>query len=194
MTSRFSPILGAAGLAVLTMTAGPGGAVAESDNDPQIQLMFVQVAADFAADPDSHTLRLVDVNPQTLYFSDRPVRIAGHIMMPAYLEEWEVGKDNFGDDPPNATLSVYEPGQTDNATVVVELLDPVVDGNDLVYHYDLIDGQIPDHGGPTSLFIDWIGPGGGVGVGFHGVGVGARGPGVAGWAGVAVRNCAYGVC
>ena len=32
-------------------------------------------------------------------------------------------------------------------------------------------------GGATSLFIDWFGPGGGVGPGFHGVGVGGRGVG-----------------
>ena len=31
--------------------------------------------------------------------------------------------------------------------------------------------------GATSLFIDWIGVGGGGGRWFHGVGVGRRGPG-----------------
>ena len=38
---------------------------------------------------------------------------------------------------------------------------------------------MPASGGPTALFIDWIGVGGGVGFGFHGVGVGGRGPGLA---------------
>jgi hypothetical protein len=42
----------------------------------------------------------------------------------------------------------------------------------------LIEGKVPAAGGATSLFIDWIGVGGGVGPGFHGVGVGARGVGV----------------
>jgi len=37
---------------------------------------------------------------------------------------------------------------------------------------------MPKSGGTTTLFIDMIGIGGGVGVGFHGVGVGLRGPGV----------------
>ena len=41
-----------------------------------------------------------------------------------------------------------------------------------------MDGTMPKNGGATSLFIDAIGIGGGVGVGFHGVGVGLRGPGV----------------
>ena len=139
--------------------------------------MFVHMADDFRADPGAGTLRLVNVNQQVLFFSDRPKRIAGHMKLADYLEEWVKGKDNFGDDPPNATLSVYEPGQTDNTLVVVEITDPVVDGRDLVYSYKVLDGTVPDSGGATALFIDAIGIGGGVGIGYHGVGVGRRGPG-----------------
>jgi hypothetical protein len=47
-----------------------------------------------------------------------------------------------------------------------------------VYRYKLIQGKVPSTGGAAALFIDWIGPGGGVGRGFHGVGVGGRGVGV----------------
>ena len=144
------------------------------------QLMFVQSAEDLKADPAKSTFRLVKVNQQTLYFSDRPQRIVGHIKMADYLKEWtaKAGKDNFGADPPNATLSVYEPGQAENTIVVVKLTNPVVDGSDLIYTYKVLDGTLPANGGPTALFIDWIGVGGGVGFGFHGVGVGFRGPGL----------------
>jgi hypothetical protein len=144
------------------------------------QLMFVQSADDFKADPAKSTFRLVKVNQQTMYFSDRPLRIVGHIKMADYLKEWtaKAGKDNFGADPPNATLSIYEPGQAENTIVVVKLTNPVVDGADLIYTYKALDGTLPANGGPTALFIDWIGVGGGVGRGFHGVGVGFRGPGL----------------
>ena len=147
------------------------------------QLMFVQIADDVKVDAAANTLRLVTVTQQTLYFSDRPVRVAGHLKMADYLQEWtaKAGEDNFGADPPNATLSVYEPGQPDNTIAVVEILNPRIDGSDLIYNYKLIDGKLPAAGGATSLFIDWIGVGGGVGPGFHGVGVGRRGPGVRGW-------------
>lgn len=147
---------------------------------PAPQLMFVQSAEDLKVDPAANTIRLVKVTQQTLYFSDRPQRIAGHLKMADYLEEWtaKAGKDNFHADPPNATLSVYEPGKPDNTVAVVEITNPVVDGSDLIYSYKLINGTMPAAGGATSLFIDWIGVGGGVGAGFHGVGVGARGPGV----------------
>lgn len=142
--------------------------------------MFVQVAEDVQVDPAAKTLRLVKVHPQTLYFADRPVRVAGHIKMDAYLAEWtsKAGPDNFKNDPPNATLSVYEPGKSENTLAVVEISHPKLSGSDLTYNYKLIDGKLPSSGGATALFIDWIGPGGGVGPGFHGVGVGARGPGV----------------
>ena len=144
----------------------------------KIQLMFVQTADDFKA--DGKTLRLINVGQQTLYFSDRPVRVAGHLTMPAYMDEWKAGEgpDNFGGDPPNATLSVYEPGRNDNTLAVVEISHPVIDGKDLVYQYRLVEGTMPKGGGATALFIDWIGVGGGVGPGFHGVGAGARGVGL----------------
>ena len=77
------------------------------------QLMFVQSAEDLKVDPPRVRLRLVKVDQQTLYFSDRPQRIAGHLKMADYLKAWTAagGRDNFSADPPNATLSVYEPGQ-----------------------------------------------------------------------------------
>ncbi len=146
-------------------------------DENKTQLMFVQTAEALKA--DGKTLRLVNVSQQTLYFSDRPVRIAGHMTMPAYLDEWKAaeGPNNFSSDPPNATLSVYAPGRNDNTLTVVEISRPVIDGKDLVYSYKLIEGTMPKTGGATALFIDWIGVGGGVGPGFHGVGVGGRGVG-----------------
>jgi hypothetical protein len=162
--------------AVLSLAAGAPIATAASDAP---QLMFVQSADDFKVDAAKSTFRLVKVSQQTMYFSDRPQRIVGHIKMADYLKEWtaKAGKDNFGADPPNATLSVYEPGKAENTIVVVTLTHPVVDGADLVYTYKVLNGTIPAKGGPTALFIDWIGVGGGVGPGFHGVGVGGRGIG-----------------
>jgi hypothetical protein len=165
-------------LAVVMLSMSACATTSNTSSDAP-QLMFVQIAEDLKIDPAKSTLRLVKVNQQTLYFSDRPVRIAGHLKMADYMKEWtaKAGKDNFSADPPNATLSVYEPGQPDNTLVVVEITNPVMDGADIIYSYKIINGTMPAKGGATSLFIDWIGAGGGVGAGFHGVGVGARGPG-----------------
>ena len=165
-------------LAAVGLRLGFVGGTSAEESKPM--LMFVQIAEDLKVDAAEQSLRLVKVSPQTLYFADRPERIAGHIQMDDYLKEWtsKAGPDNFANDPPNATLSVYEPGQPNNTLAVVEISEPKVEGSDLVYKYEVIDGKMPKSGGATSLFIDWIGPGGGVGFGFHGVGVGRRGPGV----------------
>jgi len=88
------------------------------------------------------------------------------------------GEDNLGADPPNATLSVYESGQPDNAITIVEIANPRLDGPDMIYDYKLVDGSMPTSGGTTALFIDRVGVGGGVGPGSPGVGVGGPGPGV----------------
>jgi hypothetical protein len=146
--------------------------------DSKVQLMFVQSAESLKA--DDKTLRLVNASPQTIYFTDRPVRLAGHITMSDYMKEWTAaaGPNNFSKDPPNATLSVYESGKESNVLTVVEISQPVIEGRDLIYRYKVIEGKVPATGGATSLFIDWIGPGGGVGRGFHGAGAGGRGVGV----------------
>ena len=125
----------------------------------EAQLMFVQSAEDLKVDPAKSTFRLVKVNQQTLYFSDRPERIAGHLKMAEYLAEWAKaeGPDNFTADPPNAILSVYEPGKDNNTVVVVKISHPKVAGDDLVYSYKLIKGEIPVNGGTTALFIDSMG-------------------------------------
>lgn len=173
----------------LSLSAFP----ASADETPSF--MFVQTADNVVIDQDAKTFRMVGVSPQTLYFSDRPNRLAGHIPMDAYLREWSEGPQDFDNDPPNATLSVYESDQDSNEIVVVELLDPAVEGEDLIYRYNIVEGEMPAGGGAAALFVDKVGPGGGVGAGYHGVGVGARGPGVAGWAGVAARtDCASGGC
>lgn len=165
---------------ILSMSVCMAVSIASAASSETPQYMFVQIADDVKVDIAAKTIRLVSVNQQTIYFSDRPDRITGHLKMADYLEEWtaKAGKDNFGGDPPNAALSVYEPGKPNNTLVVVEISDPQIDGSDLIYSYKLLEGRLPAGGGATTLFIDSLGVGGGVGPGFHGVGVGRRGPGI----------------
>jgi hypothetical protein len=179
MTTRRDFFTAVALIAAAPLTSSLSWAQTKEKQDT-VQLMFVQTAEDLKA--DATTLRLINVGQQTLYFSDRPKRIAGHLTMPAYMEEWQAGAgpDNFASDPPNATLSVYESGQAANTLTVVEISHPVIEGHDLLYRYKLIEGTMPKAGGATALFIDWIGAGGGAGAGFHGAGAGTRGVGLTG--------------
>jgi len=123
-----------------------------------VELLLVQNASSVTIDADKHTLTLKGVGPTTLYFSDRPVRLAGHFRTKEdYLPLWTQGKDSFFKDPPNATLSVFENGQMELTDVVVKLQHPRLAGNDLTYDITVIEGKLPVAGGPTALFIDVIG-------------------------------------
>ncbi|MGW8186527.1 MAG: SHOCT domain-containing protein [Desulfobacterales bacterium] len=140
-----------AGLPIVAAAAGTP-AVKE-----KVELLLVQNSRDVTIDKDKGTLTLKGVSPTTLFFSDRPVRMAGHFNKEDYLKLWTDGKDSFDADPPNATLSVFEGGQDDLLDVVVKLYKPRYRGDDLIYDITLIEGQLPKAGGPSSLFIDIFG-------------------------------------
>ena len=110
----------------------------------KVELLLVQNATGVAVDKDKGTLTLKGISPTTLFFSDRPVRLAGHFNQEDYLKLWTDGKDNFDADPPNATLSVFEAGQDDLVDVVVELQNPRYNGDDLIYDITVIEGQLPN--------------------------------------------------
>jgi hypothetical protein len=145
--------------AVVALVPFPGHAQHKGAGEPQMaQLLFVQNAASVEVGAGGRTLTLKGVSPTTLFFSDRPVRIAGHYRTAEYLQFWKNGPDSFLKDPPNATLSVFQTGKDELADVVVTLRNPRVSGNDLTYDVVVISGTLPAAGaGPASLFIDIIG-------------------------------------
>jgi len=117
-------------------------------------LLFVQNAKDVTVDDGK--LILKGIGPTVLFFSDRPERIAGHMTNERYLKLWtEDGKDSFLADPPNATVSVF--ADDTEANLVVTLRNPQFDGDDLTYDISVIQGKLPEKGGPCSVFIDIIG-------------------------------------
>ncbi|MFZ0258080.1 MAG: hypothetical protein WAN46_21135 [Gammaproteobacteria bacterium] len=116
--------------------------------------LFVQNAQSIAVDQD--TLTMKGVGPMVIYFCDRPVRMAGHLSLEAFLASWLKGKDTFAEDPPNAVLSVLD--GDDYIDTVVELTkEPKVNGDELTYAIRVIEGEAPKKGGASSLFIDIVG-------------------------------------
>jgi len=123
--------------------------------DNQLEEMFVQVASQ-AASVDGK-LTLSGVNPATLYFSDRPQRVVGHISMSQFVTEWAEGDNSFADDPPNAVLSFMPPDGQEPDEAVVVLRDPRLSDGSITYDIDVLDGTVPANGGPCTLFIDPLG-------------------------------------
>jgi hypothetical protein len=120
-----------------------------------VEEMFVQVAS--AADTSDGMLTLHNVSPSTLYFSDRPERIVGHMTTDAFVEDWGMGPNSFAEDPPNAVLSFIEPGADAPSDAVVVLRDPQLAMPDLGYSIELLEGEMPASAGPCTLFIDPLG-------------------------------------
>jgi hypothetical protein len=145
-------------LASTALLPGIGLAQTKPLGEQQIpQLLFVQNSTGVVVDKAGRVLTLKGLSPTTLYFSDRPVRLAGHYRTDEYLKFWKQGPDSFLKDPPNATLSVFQKGNEDLLDVVVTLRNPRLKGNDLSYDVTVINGQLPKAGGPATLFIDIIG-------------------------------------
>jgi hypothetical protein len=83
--------------------------------------MFVQTAQGVASDGKTLTLR--GITPSTLYFSDRPQRVVGHMTTAQFVDLWDAGDNSFETDPPNAVLSFLEPGgdAPDDAVIVIKV-------------------------------------------------------------------------
>ncbi|MCQ0091249.1 hypothetical protein FGD77_05940 [Roseovarius sp. M141] len=133
----------------------PGAAVAQSADAANADFLFVQSADAMAFDADQNRLTLRDVSPVTLFFTDRPERIAGNMSTEKFVPFWSEGKDSFLSDPPNADVSILENGVL--RQVVVVLKDPVFEEGNLHYTVKIIDGEMPVLGEDVSVFIDVIG-------------------------------------
>ena len=120
------------------------------------QSMFVQTAQ--GSESDGAKLTLQGITPSTLYFSDRPQRVVGHMATTDFVDLWAVGDNSFETDPPNAVLSFLESGADAPVDAVVVLTAPSLVGDgDLSYSIDVLDGAVPAHTGPVTLFIDPFG-------------------------------------
>ena len=68
-----------------------------------VQLLFGPSSTGVAIDQAKGTPRLKNVRPSTLFFTDRPVRMAGHYHTKGeFLKLWSEGPDSFAKNPPMA--------------------------------------------------------------------------------------------
>ena len=128
--------------------------IAEADDEEKVDFLFVQYAESVTLADGKLTLR--GIQPETLYFSDRPDRIVGRESTEKFVEHWwKEGEDSFAKNPPNAVLAVMsEPVPLD---LVVVLKEPVLEGNTLIYTVEVLDGPDSGEGEANALFIDVIG-------------------------------------
>lgn len=173
-------MLAAAALAGLGGTALAARSAAAQDGTPSpiaedeatflfVQSGFTSGILDQATEGvQSWMLTLQGAPAQTVFFSDRPARIAGAISTEQFLETLDFSAEN----PPNAALVI---GTEDDADVVIlELTEPVYDPEAATLTYitkileiDMLEtagygfttdplgpDAYPPEFGPASLFID----------------------------------------
>jgi hypothetical protein len=124
----------------------------QTSTTDKVQLLFVQNSLSGNYDGQRITLNGVG---STLFFSDRPERVAGKVLTSEFISHWDKGSDNFQSNPPNATLSIFTDKGVDS--VVVELTEPRLEKNSLSYKVKVIQGKLPNSFGEASLFIDILG-------------------------------------
>jgi len=117
--------------------------------------MFVQTAQGVTS--DNGTITLQGVTPSTLYFSDRPQRVVGHLSTSDFVDLWGEGENSFETDPPNAVLAFLEPGDTTPEDAVIVIKEPLLEQGDLTYSIEVLEGTVPARAGPVTLFIDPFG-------------------------------------
>ena len=122
----------------------------------EADFLFVQNARSMTYDKGTGKMTLRGISPVTIFFTDRPERIAGNMPTRVFVPFWSEGKDSFAKDNPNANLSILEKDKA-VADIVVTLGNPVLKGEDLTYEVKILEGSMPAKGGPVSLFIDIIG-------------------------------------
>ncbi len=120
-----------------------------------IEALFVQSAHGLTTSKGSVTFH--GLAHSTIFFSDRPQRVVGHLSSRKFVDQWGEGEDSFAEDPPNAVLSFLEDGDTVPEEVTMTISDPHLDGDTLTYTVDILDGMLPASSGPCSLFIDPVG-------------------------------------
>jgi hypothetical protein len=152
MTTRRHLLLAATAVAAAAASVRPGQVEAADD---MADFLFVQTADAMTFDKASSKLTLKDVGATTLFFSDRPDRIAGNMDTAAFIPFWSKGADSFLSDPPNADLSILEGSELTQVVVVLE--NPELNGNDLTYTVKVVGGEMPETGSEVSVFIDIIG-------------------------------------
>ena len=142
-------------LAMLVVIISACSSRTEESNDATNAPEFLLVQNAESVILEDGQLRLVGVSPNTLYFSDRPDRIVGRLMTQEYVDYWGHGENSFESDPPNAVLSILDTPEPQD--IVVVLREPRLEGEDLVYNVEVLDGNSIATGGPSSLFIDVVG-------------------------------------
>ncbi len=119
------------------------GSHAANSTATPVSVSYVQNAVTAELTPTTgnlYTLRLKQVMPYVLYFSDRPNRAIGQMKNTVFLQKWQQGKNSFKNDAPNAELNglvLDAHHHTQFSSFIVELSTPRYDVKSGTFQYQV---------------------------------------------------------
>ena len=143
-----------AGQAGEEAAAAPGAGDAAKAGEHEVDFLFVHSAMQTSL--ADGVLTLHGVGDSTIYFSDRPDRIAGQLTTEEFVANWSHGgAESFEADPPNAALSIMNGPMPQE--IVVVLSAPRLEAGTLTYDVEVLEGNDSASGDASAVFIDVIG-------------------------------------
>lgn len=146
---RLSAVIGAIVLALSPFVVHAQNINQPVSMYPAPAFEYVQQAVSLESDGKTMTLKGV---PSTVFFSDRPYRLTGHMDNAAFAKLWQGPNGPFASIVPNAAVSVL--GDTQNPPAIVELTSAEVTGDSLKYGIQVLSGKVPESAESVALFVD----------------------------------------
>lgn len=125
-----------------------------SNQNKNAQLLFVMLAKHGAIQvvdkqKQTYQVSLKNVNPEVVYFSNRPIRESGHVDLTKFLNAWKNG--SFVQNPPNGVMEAVrlnaENKPVKTVSYAIVLTNPSYDKKNNEIHFD----AKPLPGNPTAL-------------------------------------------
>lgn len=134
------------------------------------QVLYVMLAKqgsihEIVDKPGQFHLILKNVNPEIIYFADRPARFANYLNVKAFIQQWEKG--SFKADPPNAVVEaihLFNHGKIEHKRAInyaIVLKNPIYDSvkDELRFDIKRLPGDtralpVLSHSDNLALFID----------------------------------------
>lgn len=135
----------------LVLLIGPGLNEVSAADANTVQEKYLYTIAAKNGTFDGQTLTLTEV-PYVIYFSDAPKRDVGNVSLSQFVTIWKESASDPSTESPNAILSIYSP--EGDLSVVVELSDLSVSGDQVSFNVKVLKGSMPATFGYSSLFID----------------------------------------
>ena len=138
---------------VLAVVAFCVSAPVTATSKDQAEWLFVHTA-DAIEIQEGNSL-VFPVEREIFAFTDRPGRDYRYLNAHEFVDLWDVSRDSFENDPPNAVLTWVANGGANEAEI--ELIDAKVlnHGRNIAYQIDIESiPNLPDDPGRISLFVD----------------------------------------